>query len=117
MEVKIRMALGCGLHHIGRHDEAVVEFEEAAQLQPGNWRVQANLAIFYNEMGEFLSQPRSIKDAIDRFNIAVALAPIGRIRDQLEVQRNDVAVVAADETVGGSDVNDNLLLATANDEL
>jgi tetratricopeptide (TPR) repeat protein len=94
LEARIRASLGRALHVTGRNDDAVGEFVRAVELQPEDWRYDANLGIFYAELGAWLDPPRGLEEATACFGRAIANAPDGR-KDGLRAQRKAVIAAAA----------------------
>ena len=94
LEARIRASLGRALHVTGRNDDAVGEFVRAVELQPEDWRYDANLGIFYAELGAWLDPPRGLEEATACFDRAIATAPDGR-KDGLRAQREAVIAAAA----------------------
>ena len=94
LEARIRASLGRALHVTGNNDGAVGEFVRAVELQPQDWRYDANLGIFYAELGAWLNPPRGLEYATACFDRAIANAPEGR-KSGLRAQRGAVLAAAS----------------------
>lgn len=67
-EVAVRSNLGVMLAHLGRYDEAIVEYKQAADLDPNNGGILLNLGLAFYKSGR-------ISEAVPAFSHARNLAP------------------------------------------
>lgn len=63
-DVFARFDLGCLLYYLGRHDEAIAQWEAAATIQPSNFSVQRGLGLAYAERGETARAVAKLEKAV-----------------------------------------------------
>ena len=77
-DASVRVIYGIYLYRVGRNDEALAQYEKAAQLAPDNPEVQYNIALLYRKLNR-------LDDALKHAKIAYRLGyPLQGLKQQLE---------------------------------
>lgn len=94
-DANVRVIYGIYLYRVGRNDEALAQYEKAAELAPDNAEVQYNLALLYRKLNR-------LDDALKHARIAYRLGyPLQGLKQQLQrdgVWNSDAGDVTASAT-------------------